>query len=363
MAEINSLDAPVSDDGLAVLERAGVLTPEARQSVKAWRLTPDNLARDAGRLLLIVGSSFAVIGVVLFFGLNWDAMGAILQLAVPQALIFGCLYIAWKTGAGSLPGKICVLAASVFAGIWLAIFGVLFPSGKDVFFLFVAWAVLISPWVLAMRFAPLWLLWLGILNAALGRFFSLDFGWHHYWWWNDDDILPWLSIAALNAFALLLRERNCARNAPWLAVRWVRPVLLTSVLFCLSFALIITLFKTSLLVIGIIVHTVAVIFLLRIYRRRIPDFLSVSLTVLDASIMLVVLMVRGLIAVVESQHWQDILAFIVCLGVAGVFTIGIFAGAAFWLKRIHAEMRQAQAQTPVEEHASERSEVDVPADA
>src|SRR5208282_5272971 len=101
-------------------------------------------------------------GVVIFFVLNWDAMGAFVQLALPQALIAVCLLAVWRKGLATLEGRIGLLAAAIFVGAWLAVFGVVFQSGKDVFFLFLAWAALISSWVLAGRFAPLWLLWLGI---------------------------------------------------------------------------------------------------------------------------------------------------------------------------------------------------------
>jgi uncharacterized membrane protein len=338
MTESDPLDSPLNSAGLEALQRAGVLDRQARQTISDWDLTPQNLARDANRLLLVYGAMLALAGIVLFLGLNWDDMGTWVQLALPQTLIVGCLYVVWKRGIHTLSAQVALFAAGIFVGSWLAIHGVVFRSGTDVLFLFLAWAALITPWVLAVRFAPLWLLWLLILNAALGRYFEIN----HFptLWWRDDGVFAWLAIAVLNSTALYLRERYVARGAGWLAARWTRLALLFGVLWCLSFAIFFSLDKTGFLLFSVPAMTVAVIVLMRAYRRTLPEFLALAMITLDACVVLVVLMVRGIIAMIDSFHLHGQEMGMAAFAVAGVFTVGVFTFATIWLKRVNTQMRE-----------------------
>jgi hypothetical protein len=70
---------------------------------------------------------------------------------------------------------------------------------------------------LVARFAPLWLLWLGIANVAVtlyyvtfGGLFGALFG---------PERLLWV-LFALDTVALVLWETLAARGAPWMAGRW-----------------------------------------------------------------------------------------------------------------------------------------------
>ena len=52
-------------------------------------------------------------------------------------------------------GQVLLIAGSVLTGVLLAVIGQAYQTGADVFELFVAWAVLILPWVFVSRSAAL----------------------------------------------------------------------------------------------------------------------------------------------------------------------------------------------------------------
>jgi uncharacterized membrane protein len=345
MPNDHPLDVLLSEHGLTALERTGVLSPQARESMVLSQLGSRKLAGDANRLLLGLGAALLISSGVVFFTLNWDRLGTLLQLALPQLLIAGCLVGVWRKGLQSTAGQLCLLAASIFVGVWLAVFGVVFRSDRDAFFLFLSWAVLIAPWVLASRFAPLWLVWLAVLNAALGRLFNMDdLRWH--WWWSDSQALGCLSLGVLNAAGLAARERAVARGTEWLADRYSRIIVLLGVLAAFSWASLISIDHLGGFLLFATVQAVVLGALLWVYVRVCPDFLATALTALDACLLCVFVTIRLLIALFEQQGWRSELAAICFFGLSGVVTLSAFAMTATRLKNLYTVMQKGPGNGP-----------------
>ena len=178
--------------------------------------------RFLDQLLLWLGALMLAAGVIYFLAYNWNDLGRYAKFGLVEALIVAALIVIWRVGLESIAGKVTLLAASLFVGGLLALIGQIYQTGADTFELFAAWAVLILPWVLVGRLAALWLVWLGLLNAAVifyytvfGGLFGLLFG---------PEKLLWV-LFALNTVALVAWEIVAARDAH---ERWAVRILATA---------------------------------------------------------------------------------------------------------------------------------------
>ena len=195
------------------LEVAGAL-PSAAQ----WR-------RFLDRLLLWMGSVMLAAAAIFFFAFNWDQMGRLAKIGLVEALIVVALVFLWRLGLERPAGKAVLFAAALLAGGLLALIGQIYQTGADTWELFAVWAAAILPWALIGRLAPLWVLWLALVNLAVSLYyatFGLLFGFVF-----APERLLWL-LFGLNTGALVLWEGCAAAGIEWLRERWSARALATA---------------------------------------------------------------------------------------------------------------------------------------
>jgi len=180
-----------------------------RPAPAEWRDFALRTLRFAGVLSLAAGITFLV-------AFNWQALGIYGRFAMIQAPLVAALAFAFAKSTEQLAGKLALLFAVLMTGALLALFGQTYQTGADLYELFLAWAALSLPWVVASRYTPCWAFWLLLLNLAAvlyaaeaGRFF-------------DDGLSPWLLPALLYLAAYLVLEALASRPPPDLDARWLR---------------------------------------------------------------------------------------------------------------------------------------------
>ncbi|HEV8501994.1 MAG TPA: DUF2157 domain-containing protein [Casimicrobiaceae bacterium] len=118
------------------------------------------------------GAALIGVGIVFFIAYNWAAMPATARFALVEAAIVvavaACLWRGPDTPAGI--GALCVAAIAV--GGLLALVGQTYQTGADTYELFAAWALAMLPWAVLGRQAPLWLIWLCVVNLAAQAWFA-----------------------------------------------------------------------------------------------------------------------------------------------------------------------------------------------
>lgn len=183
---------------------------------------PADWQRFVEHLLLWLGTVLVAAGVGFFVAYNWQDLGRFEKLALVQGLVVAALAaVGWK-GLDRPAGRAALFGAALLVGALLALVGQIYQTGADTFELFAAWGLAILPWVLVARFAPLWMLWLGIANLAIvlyyttfGGLLGLLFG---------PERLLWV-LFAFNTAALVLWESLAAAGVRWLAGRWATRLL------------------------------------------------------------------------------------------------------------------------------------------
>lgn len=117
-------------------------------------------------MFLSLGASFLLAGIIFFFAYNWDQLHKFVKLGIMEGLIILLTLTALLMRKNILLRKFLLTGASVLVGVLFAIFGQVYQTGADAYDLFLNWTLCIFLWVLVADFAPLWLVWLILVNLT-----------------------------------------------------------------------------------------------------------------------------------------------------------------------------------------------------
>jgi len=204
---------------IALLHRGDIISARIPEALSAagiapglpkWRSFIDNL-------LLWLGASALAASVLFFVAHNWEAMERSAKFGLVQLLIIGSIgsYV-WFREHERI-GKVCLFVASILVGVLLALYHQTYQTGADPWGLFATWALLILPWTIVARFAPLWLIFTGLLNLALILYctnFSPSLG-----EFIDHEVTLAICMALLNGLALIVWEWRLPHHS-WLQDIW-----------------------------------------------------------------------------------------------------------------------------------------------
>ncbi|MBN9401671.1 MAG: DUF2157 domain-containing protein, partial [Burkholderiales bacterium] len=156
---------------------------------------------------------------VFWVAANWPRMTPDARLAGVQGtlglLVVLAAGLAWRGNRWAEP---MAGLAALATGALLALVGQIYQTGADAWELFLAWAVLILPWLAAVRSWFLALLWAALLNLALWLF--LDGTSPSAWWRWGAPVPPSAWLLGLDGVLLALAE--CLRPVwrdPWRLIR------------------------------------------------------------------------------------------------------------------------------------------------
>ncbi|MCZ4279867.1 DUF2157 domain-containing protein [Kiloniella laminariae] len=235
------LDQILADRGLIDgLYAAGILSREARDAALQLLIPHRSWALWISRLLLVLATALILAGIVFFSAFNWNKTPPLVKFGLIEAALLASVIAALLFKARQLPGQLALLAASVLIGVFLAVFGQIYQTGADVWQLFAAWALLAFGWTLLSNFAAQWVVWLVIVNIAIG------------FWWDqaarpERDMVSFISglVILVTGSALVLRECLYSKNGfEWLQPRWTRWVLLVPLLALMMYPLVFLFFAT-----------------------------------------------------------------------------------------------------------------------
>lgn len=222
---LDPLDSPATSDRLYLLARKNCLSANALDyALKFINVIPDKKGwqRFFDKALLSLGTAFFLAGVIFFFAYNWAEMHRFAKFGVLEGgILILAVFATWHS-LNHLVGKMALLASAVLLGALLAVYGQTYQTGADAFSLFLAWAILITPWVILGNFTPLWLLLILLLNLSLMLFWVQVIG-------HSDRQLH-LLMFGLNGIFLVAWEIAFKEKINWLQNLWVGRLLFCVVL-------------------------------------------------------------------------------------------------------------------------------------
>ncbi|MDH6251047.1 putative membrane protein [Chryseobacterium sp. H1D6B] len=119
------------------------------------------------RLFLItLGIGFTTAGVIFFFAYNWSDLNKFVKLGLIEVLIIAATILVLLPKIKNGTKNIILTGSSFLAGALFAVFGQVYQTGADAYDFFLAWTLFITLWVIVSNFAPLWLLYIVLINTT-----------------------------------------------------------------------------------------------------------------------------------------------------------------------------------------------------
>lgn len=212
------------------------LTTPSRDEALAKILPPLDMKIWLERFLLVLGVLFVGASVMLFFAFNWAHIPPMVKMGGILALIAVLVGVNWYLlKRGSLFSANLILSLAAFmVGVFMAVFGQIYQTGADSYTLFLTWAIMILPWAVMARFAPLWVMWLVVCNLAIWLWWDLQLYSDIF---KNDDFYIMLGVFHLLVYAVMLFAIKVGED--WLGKKWVRLLLAIGIFAPLAWFMII----------------------------------------------------------------------------------------------------------------------------
>ncbi|WP_299379163.1 DUF2157 domain-containing protein [uncultured Kiloniella sp.] len=313
------------------LYSCGKINRQARNAALQHLIPHTQWGIWASRLLLGLGVCLVLSGVIYFFAFNWAKLLPAHKLGGIQFAIIASIIAACVCGLNRLSGQLALISASVFVGVFLAVFGQIYQTGADAYQLFMVWSLLILGWTILSRFAAHWVLWLVVFNVFLGL-----------WWeqvptarsWIGPDWSPLILplLACFNGLVLCTRELLSQRSASsydWLSAKWTRWIILIPILTLLNIPILLLIVSPDLayegVFIGSFVGAIGHICVYVYYRKIVKDIWSLAAITISALIIVEILTIRVLFEILMDEEELGLLLM-------GIVTIGIITGFTMYLR-------------------------------
>ena len=163
--------------------------------------------------IITLGIGFTVIGTVFFFAYNWADLHKFAKIGLVQGLIIATTMLVLLPKISTNISNIILTGASVLVGVLFAVFGQIYQTGANAYDFFLGWTVFITLWVLVSNFAPLWLIYVVLINTTL-IFYSAQVAQD----WSDIFVITLLFIVntvAVIAFTLLSNYKKIVNVPHW----------------------------------------------------------------------------------------------------------------------------------------------------
>ena len=280
--------------------------------------------------LLALGVGQLIAAVIFFFAFNWAEFPEIGKFVVVEILIIILVGSAISVGFDRPLGEAAGIAAFVAFGVLLAVVGQVYQTGADPWTLFVIWAGLGLPFMIGLRSAVGWLVWLVV--ALLGVSLYAE----QVLVANDSmvgDMIPIL-LAVVVTLAFGVRELFAKKQLQEAGPFWIRLILLAAVLVCWTSSASATVFQSDMLKLGAVASVLIPVAgfgivcagALRLALRPSYDMPALTMIFLAISIFLSLAVCRMLYPVFNEDFSG--------LFLIGIAIMGIFGGAAVLLLRL-----------------------------
>lgn len=179
---------------------------EIYPSKKLWQYSLDGF-------LLSLGIVFMLCGVIFFFAYNWAIVPKFVKLGLVQSGIIILTLLVFTRKKNDLLTKIGLTAACVLVGATFAVFGQIYQTGANAYDFFLWWTILISAWVLAADFLPLWAIYIFLVNMTIILYVGQVLGhWFHAYMLN---ILFLINAGVVFIWEFIRYQRSISYQHRW----------------------------------------------------------------------------------------------------------------------------------------------------
>ncbi len=120
------------------------------------------------RLFIIsLGVGFTVSGILFFFAYNWADLHKSIKIGLIEGLLIVATTLLLLPKIRDTTRNIILTGASVLVGVLFAVFGQIYQTGANSYDFFLAWTIFVTLWAIVSNFAPLWLIYILLINVTL----------------------------------------------------------------------------------------------------------------------------------------------------------------------------------------------------
>ena len=182
--------------------------------------------------ILGVAAAFFASGFIMIMAANWQDLGELIKLLIPQTVMVLCLLGIWWKGISSLAGKL--FACGVILGIegMLVILTQNYQLDADSAWFFRRLIFLPLPVIIVARFLPLWAIWIVLFNFYLiAEISNLEISFRRYIEEPElfFSVVSFITFIFLFEFVGQISKDNSSWD--WIRSRWFRFLLVLYALF------------------------------------------------------------------------------------------------------------------------------------
>lgn len=119
------------------------------------------------RFLISLGIGFTTAGIIFFFAYNWADLHKFFKIGLIEGLIVLTTLLVLFSKLRTDFKNILLTGTSILAGVLFAVFGQIYQTGANAYDFFLGWTIFITLWVVISNFAPLWLIYIALINTTL----------------------------------------------------------------------------------------------------------------------------------------------------------------------------------------------------
>lgn len=139
------------------------LNNEVYNSAEVWK-------KFLQLFFISLGVGFLITGIIFFFAYNWSSLHKFVKIGLIVGLIISATIIAILPKLNELIKKLALTSAAMLVGVLFAVFGQIYQTGANAYDFFLGWTLFISIWVFISNFAPLWLLYVLLINTTFSLY-------------------------------------------------------------------------------------------------------------------------------------------------------------------------------------------------
>lgn len=161
----------ITETGLLYkLAEAGDISPD--ELARAREVEPPGPARSdwlqaIDRLCIFGGIALLAAALVFFLAWNWPDLHRFAKLGLVAGALVATVVVAGIVKPFDTLYRAALFGAAICTGALLALVGQIYQTGADEWELFLAWTLLMLPFVLLARSSASWALWVIVVNTAL----------------------------------------------------------------------------------------------------------------------------------------------------------------------------------------------------
>jgi len=120
------------------------------------------------RLFFIsLGVGFTTAGIIFFFAYNWADLHKFIKIGLIEGLIIISTLVILFSKINLDIKNILLTGTSILVGVLFAVFGQIYQTGANAYDFFLGWTIFVTIWVFVSNYAPLWLLFITLINTTL----------------------------------------------------------------------------------------------------------------------------------------------------------------------------------------------------